>query len=55
MAGLPAEGLALVAVERGRVIGTVRLWHVRAGGQAALLLGPLAVDLPSSAAASARR
>jgi predicted N-acetyltransferase YhbS len=41
---LPAEGLALVAVERGRVIGTVRLWHVRAGGQPALLLGPLAVD-----------
>ncbi len=42
---LPADGLALVAVERGRVIGTVRLWHVRAGGAAALLLGPLAVDL----------
>ncbi len=41
---LPAEGLALVAVERGRVVGTVRLWHVQAGGQAALLLGPLAVD-----------
>ena len=40
----PAEGLALVAVERGRVIGTVRLWHVTAGpGRAALLLGPLAV------------
>jgi predicted N-acetyltransferase YhbS len=39
-----AEGLALVAVERGRVIGTVRLWHVTAGpGCAALLLGPLAV------------
>jgi len=41
---LPAQGLALVAVERGRVIGTVRLWHVQAGSQAALLLGPLAVD-----------
>jgi predicted N-acetyltransferase YhbS len=40
----PAEGLSLVAVERGRVIGTVRLWHVTAGpGRAALLLGPLAV------------
>ena len=40
----PADGLALVAVERGRVIGTVRLWHVAAGpGCAALLLGPLAV------------
>ncbi len=40
----PADGLSLVAVERGRVIGTVRLWHVAAGpGCAALLLGPLAV------------
>jgi predicted N-acetyltransferase YhbS len=40
----PADGLSLVAVERGRVIGTVRLWHVAAGpGRAALLLGPLAV------------
>jgi predicted N-acetyltransferase YhbS len=40
----PAEGLALVAVERGRIVGTIRLWHVTAGpGCAALLLGPLAV------------
>ena len=40
----PADGLALVAVERGRIVGTVRLWHVTAGpGRAALLLGPLAV------------
>ena len=39
-----ADGLSLVAVERGRVVGTVRLWHVVAGpGRAALLLGPLAV------------
>jgi predicted N-acetyltransferase YhbS len=39
-----AAGLSLVAVERGRVVGTVRLWHVAAGpGRAALLLGPLAV------------
>ena len=45
---LPAEGLALVAQCDGRVVGTVRLWHVEAGaGRAALLLGPLAVD-PSS-------
>jgi predicted N-acetyltransferase YhbS len=37
--------LALVAIERGRVIGTVRLWHVSAGTERpALLLGPLAVD-----------
>jgi predicted N-acetyltransferase YhbS len=41
---LPAEQLAFVAVERGRVIGTVRLWHIWAGsGRVALLLGPLAV------------
>jgi predicted N-acetyltransferase YhbS len=42
---LPAEGLSLVATARGRLIGTVRLWHVSAGpGRPALLLGPLAVD-----------
>jgi predicted N-acetyltransferase YhbS len=40
----PAEGLAFVAVRRGRVIGSVRLWHVSAGGVPALMLGPLAVD-----------
>jgi predicted N-acetyltransferase YhbS len=41
---MPAGGLALVAVERGRVVGTVRLWNVSAGaGRPALLLGPLAV------------
>lgn len=39
---LPA--LALVARDDfGRLIGTVRLWHVDAGGAPALLLGPLAV------------
>src|SRR5262249_12134924 len=42
---LPAEGLSFVATERGRIVGTVRLWHVSAGlGRPALLLGPLAVD-----------
>lgn len=42
---LPADGLALVAEdESGSIIGTVRLWHVDAGGVAALLLGPLAVS-----------
>ena len=42
---LPADGLSLVAVDHGRVVGTVRLWQVTAGpGRAALLLGPLAVD-----------
>lgn len=41
---LPAAGLSLVAVHCGRLVGTVRLWHVAAGpGLAALLLGPLAV------------
>ena len=43
----PAEGLAFSAAARGRLVGTVRLWHVRAGGKPALVLGPLAVD-PSS-------
>ena len=41
---LPAEGLSLVAVEHGRLVGSVRLWQVAAGpGRPALLLGPLAV------------
>src|SRR5450631_1702594 len=40
----PAEGLAFAVVSQGRLIGTVRLWHVSAGGVAALVLGPLAVD-----------
>lgn len=41
---LPAEGLAFSAVHEGRLVGTVRLWHVSAGGIPALVLGPLAVD-----------
>lgn len=43
---LPAEGLAFTALDaKGRVIGTVRLWHVIAGSAGpSLLLGPLAVD-----------
>lgn len=40
----PAEGLALSAMREGRLVGTVRLWHVSAGGVPALMLGPLAVD-----------
>jgi predicted N-acetyltransferase YhbS len=40
----PAEGLALSAVRQGRLVGTLRLWHVSAGGMPALVLGPLAVD-----------
>ncbi len=50
---LPAAGLSFVArtvrfgggADVGRdIIGTVRLWHVEAGGVPALMLGPLAVD-----------
>ena len=46
---LPARGLSLIARSRdgfggGAVVGTVRLWHVMAGGVPALMLGPLAVD-----------
>ena len=41
---LPAEGLALTAVDAaGRLVGTLRLWHVAVGTVPALLLGPLAV------------
>jgi predicted N-acetyltransferase YhbS len=41
----PAAGLSLIAEQDGKVVGTVRLWHVCAGpGRPGLLLGPLAVD-----------
>ena len=44
----PAEGLALSVVRqeglKDRLVGTLRLWHVSAGGVRALVLGPLAVD-----------
>src|SRR3954464_11165763 len=43
----PAEGLSLSAVARGNLVGTVRLWHVSAGGIPALMLGPLAVEVTS--------
>ena len=43
----PAEGLAFSAVRQGRVVGSVRLWHVSAGGIPALMLGPLAVEASS--------
>jgi len=46
----PAEGLALSVVRQGRqdrLVGTVRLWHVSAGGIPALMLGPLAVEVTS--------
>jgi len=40
----PAAGLALSAVCEGRLVGSLRLWHVSAGGVPALMLGPLAVE-----------
>jgi|SRR6478609_7153524 predicted N-acetyltransferase YhbS len=43
----PAEGLALLAMRQGRLVGTLRLWHVSAGGIPALMLGPLAVEASS--------
>lgn len=43
----PAEGLALSALVQGRLVGTVRLWHVSVGGIPALMLGPLAVEASS--------
>lgn len=41
---LPVEGLALVVEMGGRLVATVRLWHVEAGDRPALMLGPIAVD-----------
>jgi predicted N-acetyltransferase YhbS len=40
----PAQGLAFTAMRNGKLVGTLRLWHVAAGGKPALVLGPLAVD-----------
>jgi predicted N-acetyltransferase YhbS len=40
----PADGLAFTALRGGKLVGTLRLWQVDAGGTAALVLGPLAVD-----------
>src|SRR5260221_4896713 len=42
----PAEGFAFSALAQGRLVGTLRLWHVSAGGTRALVLGPLAVYPP---------
>ena len=41
---LPSDGLALVVEMDGRLVATVRLWDVEAGGTPALMLGPIAVD-----------
>jgi predicted N-acetyltransferase YhbS len=41
---VPAGGLAFVALDRGRLVGTIRLWSITAGhDRPCLLLGPLAV------------
>lgn len=40
----PAQGLSFIAETDGDLIGTVRLWNVKAGACDALLLGPLAVS-----------
>src|SRR6267154_422100 len=42
----PAEGLAFSAVRQGLVIGTIRLWHVSAGGVAARKTGELSLPGP---------
>jgi predicted N-acetyltransferase YhbS len=39
----PADGLAFTMQADGRLVGTIRLWNISAGGVPALLLGPLAV------------
>ncbi len=41
---LPAAGLSFVARDGDRLVGSVRLWQVSAGGRPALLLGPLGVE-----------
>jgi predicted N-acetyltransferase YhbS len=40
----PLPGLSLVALDGEALVGTVRLWPVKAGRCRVLLLGPLAVD-----------
>ncbi len=42
---VPAEGLAFVAMDGKRTVGTARLWNIVCStGELALLLGPVAVD-----------
>jgi predicted N-acetyltransferase YhbS len=40
---LPASGLAFSVKAGSKLVGTIRLWHIMAGGVPALLLGPLAI------------
>lgn len=39
-----AQDLSFVAIEDGKLIGSVRMWRVNAGDQPVVFLGPLAVD-----------
>jgi predicted N-acetyltransferase YhbS len=52
---LPAPGLAFVAKDAGELVGTLRLWQIRAGDVPALLLGPLAVAKPYRSRGLGRR
>ena|SRR5215469_11922763 len=40
----PEAGLSFVAIEDGKLTGSVRFWPVTVGHELALLLGPLAVE-----------
>jgi predicted N-acetyltransferase YhbS len=40
----PMRDLSFVAIGKGQLVGTVRMWEMLAGRQRTLLLGPLAVD-----------
>lgn len=40
---MPVAALSYVAEDGGRIVGTVRYWPVMIGGQAALMLGPIAI------------
>lgn len=40
----PLPNLSLVALDGPALVGTVRLWPVKAGRRRAVMLGPLAVD-----------
>lgn len=39
-----APDLSFCAIERGRLLGVVRMWRIAVGGQPAAFLGPLAVE-----------
>ncbi len=43
----PPKALPSRRVAQGNLVGTLRLWHVSAGGVPALVLGPLAVEASS--------